>query len=88
MFFCQVPRARQAAEATLLSFRSSRGVIPACQHILEKSSNVHARFQAALALKDGAIREWNIMGQDARRALRLFLLHSILRYSAFLGAAP
>ena len=37
---------RQQAEATLLAFRNSHNPLAACQHILQHSHSLQARFQA------------------------------------------
>lgn len=41
----QVPSLRKQAEATILEFRQSSKPIPACQHILQRSSSLPAKFQ-------------------------------------------
>ena len=41
----QVPATRARAEAALLDFRQQQNPVPACQHILERSHCLQARFQ-------------------------------------------
>ncbi len=69
-----------AAEATLLAFRNSKDALSACRHILEHSSVDAARFQAAVALREAALREWPLLAVADRAGLRTFLLQQILRF--------
>lgn len=67
------------AERYLLEFQASAEPLPACQHILEHSASDAARFQAALALKRAALREWPLLAPEHRAALRAYLLHHVFK---------
>ena len=104
----QVPNLRKQAEATLLEFRRSPNPVHACQHILEHSGSLPARFQvnlvqiwngsfgvsarshlfyinvmclqAALTLREAALRGWGVTSAEEKRQLRSYILHFILRF--------
>ncbi|KAK6145319.1 hypothetical protein DH2020_022139 [Rehmannia glutinosa] len=67
-----------AAEATLLSLSQSPRPYHACQFILENSQLANARFQAAGAIRDAAIREWALLEAADRRGLISFCLCFIM----------
>ncbi|KAI3470688.1 hypothetical protein Pfo_027351 [Paulownia fortunei] len=70
-----------AAEATLLSLSQSPRPYKACQFILENSQLANARFQAAGAIRDAAIREWGFLEADDRRGLISFCLCFIMKHA-------
>ena len=69
----QVPATQAQAERRLQEFQTSRDPIPACQHILQHSRMEHARFHAALTLRQAALRDWPLLSPDARAGLLAFL---------------
>ncbi len=40
--------------------------------------------QAAVTLRDAAVRQWATMSRDDQRALRGYVLHYVLRYDSLL----
>ncbi|XP_024025186.1 exportin-4 [Morus notabilis] len=62
------------AEATILLLAQSHQPYQACKFILENSQVANARFQAAAAIKDAAIREWGFLSPDDKRNLISFCL--------------
>ncbi|KAL0051778.1 hypothetical protein WJX82_002011 [Trebouxia sp. C0006] len=74
--------AHQEASATLLAFRNSAAPIGVCQHVLQSSSSEQAKFQAAVTLRDAAVRQWATMSRDDQRALRGYVLHYVLRHTS------
>nr|GMD55857.1 exportin-4 isoform X3 [Ipomoea batatas] len=58
-----------AAEAIISSLSQSPRPYQPCQFILENSQVAMARFQAAGALRDAAIREWVFLEADDKRQL-------------------
>lgn len=62
------------AEATLLSLSQSHQPYQACKFILDNSQVAGARFQAAAAIKDAAIREWGFLGSKDKINLISFCL--------------
>ncbi|KVH96682.1 Armadillo-type fold [Cynara cardunculus var. scolymus] len=64
-----------AAEATILSLCQSPRPYQACQFIIvsllcpENSQLANARFQAAGAIRDAAIREWSFLSPDEKKSL-------------------
>ena len=75
----QNPGMHRQASGVLLAFRSSPEAIPACKHILEHSASDMARFQAAITLREAALREWPLMSPADRSALQSYVLQLILR---------
>ncbi|KAG6700565.1 hypothetical protein I3842_08G118500 [Carya illinoinensis] len=71
-----------AAEATLLSLRSTPQPYQACQFILENSQVPIARFQAAAAIRDAAIREWGFLIADDKRSLISFCLCFVMQHAS------
>lgn len=74
----QIPQERAAAEAVLLAFRRSHQPFQACQFIMEHSQMANARFQAAAALQESAIREWGLLTADEKSSLRIYCLHYVM----------
>ncbi|KAF3628140.1 hypothetical protein FXO37_29530 [Capsicum annuum] len=58
-----------AAEETILSLSQSPRPYQACKYILENSQLANARFQAAGAIRDAALREWAFLEVDDKREL-------------------
>ncbi|GMY20514.1 exportin-4 isoform X2 [Fagus crenata] len=71
-----------AAEATILSLCQSPQPYQACQFILENSQVPNARFQAAAAIRDAAIREWGFLTADDRRSLISFCLCFVMQHAS------
>lgn len=70
-----------AAEAIISSLSQSPRPYQACQFILENSQVAMARFQAAGALRDAAIREWVFLEADDKRQLISFCLCFVLKHA-------
>ncbi|KAK4801722.1 hypothetical protein SAY86_022209 [Trapa natans] len=70
-----------AAEATILALSQSHHPYKTCQFILENSKVANARFQAAGAVRDAAIREWGFLSSDDRRNLISFCLCFALQHA-------
>ncbi|XP_042518028.1 exportin-4 isoform X7 [Macadamia integrifolia] len=70
------------AEATLLSLRQSPQLYQTCKFILENSQVAIARFQAAAAIRDAAIREWGILSADDKRSLVSFCLCFVIQHAS------
>ncbi|XP_022746625.1 exportin-4-like isoform X2 [Durio zibethinus] len=68
-----------AAEATILSLSQSPQRYKACQFILENSQMANARFQAAAAIQDAAIREWGFLSTEDRISLISFCLCFVMQ---------
>ncbi|XVE62729.1 hypothetical protein DITRI_Ditri06bG0142700 [Diplodiscus trichospermus] len=71
-----------AAEATILSLSQSPQPYKACQFILENSQVANARFQAAAAIRDAAIREWGFLSTEDRRNLISFCLSFVMQHAS------
>ncbi|OMO96138.1 Armadillo-type [Corchorus olitorius] len=71
-----------AAEATILSLSQSPQPYKACQFILENSQVANARFQAAAAIRDAAIREWGFLSAEDRRNLISFCLCFVMQHAS------
>ncbi|KAG5531333.1 hypothetical protein RHGRI_026075 [Rhododendron griersonianum] len=69
LIFEQIHVNPAAAEATILSLCQSPQPYQACQFILENSQVANARFQAAAAIRDAAIREWVFLTDDEKKSL-------------------
>lgn len=82
LLHAQNPATQAQAEQTLLQFRRSSGILPACRHILEHSHNAEARFHAACALREALLREWATHTAEERNALRTYLLRYVLVHAA------
>ncbi|PIA36376.1 hypothetical protein AQUCO_03400340v1 [Aquilegia coerulea] len=70
------------AEATILSLRQSPHAYQICKYILEKSQVGNARFQAAAALRDVAIKEWGFLTSVDKGGLISFCLCFLFQYSS------
>ncbi|XP_059628544.1 uncharacterized protein LOC132271236 isoform X3 [Cornus florida] len=71
-----------AAEATILSLCQSPRPYQACQFILENSQLASARFQAAAAIRNAAIREWVFLTADDKRSLISFCLCYVMQHAS------
>ncbi|KAK0602071.1 hypothetical protein LWI29_030074 [Acer saccharum] len=71
-----------AAEATILSLCQSPQPYKACQFILENSQMANARFQAAAAIRDAAMREWAFLTADDKRGLVSFCLCFVMQHAS------
>lgn len=78
----QVPHDRAAAESMLLAFRRSYQPFQACQFIMEHSQMASARFQAAAALQESAIREWGLFTAEEKSNMRIYCLHYVMARAA------
>ncbi|CAI9091488.1 OLC1v1026537C1 [Oldenlandia corymbosa var. corymbosa] len=70
------------AEAAIYSLCRSPRPYQACQYILENSQLANARFQAAGAIRDAAIREWAFLTIDDKRGLIGFCLQYVMQHAA------
>ncbi|XP_050223404.1 uncharacterized protein LOC126673345 [Mercurialis annua] len=70
------------AEATILSLNQSPHPYKACQFILENSHLANARFQAAAAIRDAAIREWSFLAADDKKSLISFCLCYFMQHAS------
>lgn len=73
----QRPDTRAAGEATLLEFRNAPRPYEACQYILLRSADAQAQFQAVLALRAAALREWETLQSEQHAALLQFLVQQV-----------
>ncbi|KAG4189287.1 hypothetical protein ERO13_A08G217300v2 [Gossypium hirsutum] len=71
-----------AAEATILALSQSPQPYTACRFILENSQVPNARFQAAAAIRDAAIREWSFLSNEERRSLISFCLCFVMQHAS------
>ncbi|KAF3623907.1 hypothetical protein FXO38_30526, partial [Capsicum annuum] len=71
-----------AAEETILSLSQSPRPYQACKYILENSQLANARFQAAGAIRDAALREWAFLEVDDKRELISFCFHSAIQHAS------
>ncbi|KAG2537518.1 exportin-4-like isoform X1 [Panicum virgatum] len=69
------------AEKVISSLHLSLMPYQACRFILETSQMPNARFQAAGAIGDAAIREWGILTDDNKRCLILFCLNYVMEHA-------
>ncbi|XP_077228966.1 exportin-4 protein isoform X2 [Tasmannia lanceolata] len=70
-----------AAEATILALCQSPQPYRSCQFILENSQLPNARFQAAAAIRDAAIREWGFLTSEDKGSLIRFCLCFVMEHS-------
>ncbi|XP_074292807.1 uncharacterized protein LOC141619685 isoform X3 [Silene latifolia] len=70
------------AEATILSLRQSPQPYQACKFILDNSQVPNARFQAAAAIRDAALREWGILTSEDKRSLISFCLCFVMQHAS------
>lgn len=71
-----------ASEAVILSLGQSSQPYKTCQFILENSLVATARFQAAAAIREAAIREWGFLAADDRRGLISFCLCYVMQHAS------
>ncbi|KAL8109068.1 hypothetical protein AgCh_025241 [Apium graveolens] len=71
-----------AAEATILSLCQSPQPYKACQFILDNSEVPNARFQAATAIRDAAIREWGFLTADDKIKLISYCLNYVMQHAS------
>ncbi|KAF3328040.1 Exportin-4 [Carex littledalei] len=69
-------------ERVIGSLRSSSMPYQTCRFILEASQMASARFQAAGAIGDAAIREWALLTIENKRSLILFSLHYVMEHAS------
>lgn len=72
------------AEKIIMSLRLSPLPYQSCRFILETSQMPNARFQAAGAIGDAAIREWGMLTDENKRSLISFCLCYVMEHA---GAA-
>ncbi|KAL6142910.1 hypothetical protein ACLB2K_061185 [Fragaria x ananassa] len=70
-----------AAEATILSLSQAPQPYQTCKFILENSQMANARFQAAAAIRDAAIREWGFLSSDEKRSMISFCLCFVMQHA-------
>ncbi|XP_066370496.1 uncharacterized protein [Miscanthus floridulus] len=70
------------AETVITSLRSSLMPYQACRFILETSQMPNARFQAAGAIGDAAVREWGILTDDNKRSLIIYCLNYVMEHAS------
>ncbi|XP_034224433.1 exportin-4 isoform X2 [Prunus dulcis] len=70
-----------AAEATILSLSQTPQPYQACKFILENSQVANARFQAAAAIRNAAIREWGFLSSDNKRSMISFCLCFVMQHA-------
>jgi hypothetical protein len=80
------PELQRQAEQVLLQFRNSQRPIPACQHILQHSHSVEARFHAACTLREALIREWASLLPEEVLQLRTYLLQYSMHHAGMVCA--
>lgn len=71
-----------AAEATILSLSQSPQPYQACKFILEHSQVANARFQAAAAIRDAALREWGVLTSVDKGSLISFCLCFVMQHAS------
>ncbi|MED6185122.1 hypothetical protein PIB30_053961 [Stylosanthes scabra] len=71
-----------AAEAVILSLGQSSQPYKTCQFILENSLVATARFQAAAAIREAALREWGFLSADDKRGLISFCLCYAMQHAS------
>lgn len=70
------------SESVIVSLRQSPMPYQPCRYILENSLLPIARFQAAGAIRDAAIREWGILTDENKRSLILFCLCYVMEHAS------
>ena len=77
------PSTRAQAEEVLKQFRGAAQPYEACRYLIEHSNDPSAQFQAVLALRDAALREWtSVLDASSRRDLLRYLMHAaIVKFS-------
>ncbi|CDY42930.1 BnaC05g47210D [Brassica napus] len=79
--YIQINTNPAAAEATILSLHQSPQPYKACRFILENSQVASARFQAAAAIKEAAIREWSFLSTEDKGGLISFCLGYVIQHA-------
>ncbi|ESQ49637.1 hypothetical protein EUTSA_v10019943mg [Eutrema salsugineum] len=79
--YIQINTNPAAAEATILSLHQSPQPYKACRFILENSQVASARFQAAAAIQEAAIREWSFLSTDDKGGLISFCLGYVMQHA-------
>ncbi|WOL04284.1 exportin-4 isoform X1 [Canna indica] len=74
------------AEKIIISLRQSTMPYHTCRFILENSKMPNARFQAAGAIGDAAIREWGMLTDEDKKGLILFCLHYTMEHASAANA--
>ncbi|KAK9140443.1 hypothetical protein Scep_010124 [Stephania cephalantha] len=69
------------AEAVILSLRQSPLAYQACLFILENSQVTNAKFHAASAIQEVAVREWTFLTDDEKRSLIRYCLSYVFQHS-------
>nr|CAD1836168.1 unnamed protein product [Ananas comosus var. bracteatus] len=70
------------AESVIASLHSSHMPYQTCRFIIETSKVPNARFQAAGAIGDAAIREWGILTDENKRSLIIFCLQYVMEHAS------
>ncbi|XP_042439551.1 exportin-4-like isoform X2 [Zingiber officinale] len=70
------------AEKIIVSLRQSSMPFQACRFILENSELPAAKFQAAGAIGDAAIREWGMLTDENKKNLIVFCLHYVMEHAS------
>ncbi|KAF7805232.1 exportin-4 isoform X1 [Senna tora] len=70
------------SEATILSLGQTPQPYKTCQFILENSRVANARFQAAAAIREAAIREWAFLTVDDKRGLISFCICYFMQHAS------
>uniref|UniRef100_J3N3E7 Exportin-4 n=1 Tax=Oryza brachyantha TaxID=4533 RepID=J3N3E7_ORYBR len=70
------------AEKVISSLHSAPMPYQACRFILETSVMPNARFQAAGAIGDAAIREWGILSDDNKKSLIVYCLNYVMEHAS------
>ncbi|CAA6673264.1 unnamed protein product [Spirodela intermedia] len=70
-----------AAEATIVSLHQSPNPYLCCRFILENSQLANARFQAAGAIRDAAIREWGTLSDEDKKGLIFFCICFVMKHA-------
>ncbi|CAI8615607.1 unnamed protein product [Vicia faba] len=71
-----------ASEAIVLALGQSSQPYKTCQFILENSLVATARFQAAAAIREAAIREWGFLNADDKKSLISFCLCYAMQHAS------
>lgn len=71
-----------AAEATLIALSQSPQPYKTCKFIIENSQVANARFQAASAIREAAMREWSALTPEDKKSLLSFCLCFIMEHAS------
>jgi hypothetical protein len=77
----QEPGTRPQAEQVLLQFRQSPRPFATCQHILQHSQSLEAKFHAACAMREALVREWALLSAEELLSLRSYMLQYIMQHA-------